>query len=523
MRGAGTVDRRRRAAWLAVIGLLAALTVARNLIGLDSAPAGAYVDETSIGYNAWAIATHGVDEHGAHLPLYFTAFGEFKNPVYVYTLSALLRVLPLTVTTERLPAAFFGILTCLLIALLAWRRSRSLPVTAVTLGLAALTPWLTVESRVGFEVISIVALLSGTLLCLSLAQDTGRWGWYAAAGVTLGMAVFAYSTGRVAVALFGMALVAAHGWRDRHRLRMCAIALVPVAAAYAVLGAWSAIHPGAITARFNAISIFADGAPLLTVAARFIGNYVTYFGLDFLFVSGDHNPRHNTQFGGMLLWVALPLLAAGLVAAWRAREQPYMRFLVLGVMAAPVSAALTDESVPHAVRAAVTLPFLLALCVEGLSLVAAEAQPWRAVLLAGAAVAVAVQGGLFTADLYGAWPARSALAFDAGEIDAISRAAAVRGSTPLLLSVSLDQPYIQASFRLLPPPPGRFVEDSATPLLASMGMAMYDPQSGTAPPGSVVVLSAGDPVPPGARLLFGESAPDGVGGVVPTIAVYRIP
>ncbi len=65
--------------------------VARNLSGLDTAPLPAYVDETSIGYNAWAISSHAVDEHGAHLPLYFTAFGEYKNPVYIYVLSALLR------------------------------------------------------------------------------------------------------------------------------------------------------------------------------------------------------------------------------------------------------------------------------------------------------------------------------------------------------------------------------------------------------------------------------------------------
>ena len=121
------MSRGRRNAWAAALVVVAALVVIRNLSGLATAPLGAYVDETSIGYNAWAISTHAVDEHGAHLPLYFTAFGEYKNPVYIYTLSALLRVLPLTVTTIRLPAAIFGLLTCVFVALIAWRRSRSLP------------------------------------------------------------------------------------------------------------------------------------------------------------------------------------------------------------------------------------------------------------------------------------------------------------------------------------------------------------------------------------------------------------
>ena len=45
---------------------------------------GLYVDEASIGYNAWTIAHFGVDEHGIHFPLFFEAFGEYKNPIYVY-------------------------------------------------------------------------------------------------------------------------------------------------------------------------------------------------------------------------------------------------------------------------------------------------------------------------------------------------------------------------------------------------------------------------------------------------------
>jgi 4-amino-4-deoxy-L-arabinose transferase-like glycosyltransferase len=507
VRRAVAVGRGGRTPWLVLIAAVAVLTVIRNLSGLDSAPPGAYADETSIGYNAWAISSHGVDEHGAHLPLYFTAFGEYKNPVYIYTLSALLRVLPLTVTTERLPAAMFGLLTCLFITLIAWRRSRSLPVTTLVLALGALTPWLTVESRVGFEVISMVAALSGALLCLSIAEDTGRWTWYAAAGLLLGIAVFAYSTGRVEVLLLGVALVIAKvpGWKRRQRAWM--LTLVPVVAAYGVLATWSAQHPGAITARFNAISIWADGAPIVTVAGRFVGNYLTYFGPDFLFISGDHNPRHNTQFSGMLLWVALPLLLAGLVAAWHDRDHALVRFLILGLLAAPVSAALTEDGVPHALRAAVMLPFLLVLCVMGLVLVAEHAVRWRRYAYPLAGAAVAVQGALFTVDMYATWPARSAIAFDSGEIDAIARASQLSGGRQLLLSMNLDVPYIQGAFALRPAPPSTFVVDSQSALLAEMNMRLFNPLSPLSTSGAIAVLSAGDPVPPGAHRLFEETAP----------------
>ncbi len=497
----------RRRAWCAVLAVTAALIVVRNLSALATVPLGAYVDETSVGYNAWAISTLGVDEHGAHLPLYFTAFGEFKNPVYIYTLSALLRVLPLTVTTERLPAALFGLLTCLMVALIAWRRSRSLPITVLALALAGLTPWLTVESRVGFEVVSMLAAVAAALLCLAIAQENGRLGWYAAAGCLLAVAVYAYSTGRVTVALLAIALAVAECWRRRRLVGAWLIALVPVAGAYAVLEAWNLLHPGALTARFNLISIGADGAPLGTVIGRFIGNYLTYFGPDYLFVSGDHRSRHATQFGGMLLWVTLPLIIAGVVAVWRKRDQPFLRFVLLATLAAPVSAALTEEGVPHALRSSVMLPFLLVLAIEGMIVIREHLPGWWPAAATIAAAALVVQGALFTVDLYATWPARSALDFDSGEIAAITRAAALSRGAPLLLSDTLDQPYIQAAFTFRPPPPSSFTADSSSALLAEMNMVLFTPAAPPLRPGAIAVLSATDPVPPGAQRLFDERTP----------------
>jgi hypothetical protein len=372
----------------------------------------------------------------------------------------------------------------------------------------------------------MVAAVAGALLCLSIAEDTGRWTWYACAGALLGVALFAYSTGRVEVLLLGVALVLAHIQRLRRRQRAWMITLVPVVAAYGVLATWSAQHPGAITARFNAISIWADGAPVVTVAGRFVGNYLTYLGPDFLFISGDHNPRHNTQLAGMLLWVALPLLLAGLVACWQHRDQPLVRFLILGLLAAPVSAALTEDGVPHALRAAVMLPFLLVLCVMGLVLVAEQAAHRRGYAYALLGVAVAVQGALFTIDMYATWPARSAIAFDSGEIDAIARASQLSGARQLLLSMNLDVPYIQAAFALRPQPPSRFVSDSQSALLAEMNMTLFNPLSPSSTSGAIAVLSAGDPVPPGAQRLFEETATSPALGSTPpplvTVVVCRL-
>jgi 4-amino-4-deoxy-L-arabinose transferase-like glycosyltransferase len=511
--------RSHRAFWIGAFTVVAALLVARNLIALDGVPFGSYVDETSIGYNAWAISTSGVDEHGAHLPLYFTAFGEYKNPVYIYSLSALLRVLPLTVTTERLPAALFGLITCFCITLLAWRRSRSLPITLLVLVLAALTPWLTIESRVGFEVISMMAAVSAALLCLSIAVERESPRWYLVTGVCLAIAVYAYSTGRVAISLFALVLALAR-YRSGGRGRRWMLVLLPIVASYALLLAWNFAHPGALTARFDLISVGADGAPLGTVALRFVDNYAKYFGADFLFISGDSNLRHATQFGGMLPAVMLPLMVAGVWAAWCHRHDPYVRTVLLFVVVAPVSAALTNEGVPHSLRASVMLPPLTALAIEGAAEVRRRLRAWQ-VLYVLSGMALVLQGMLFTIDMYTAWPARSAAWFDKGEIDAITRAVAISAGRPVLLSQSLDPPYISAAFVLRPAPPAQFTEDSMTSLLAEMHMVSVDPGRAIIAPGAVAVLSAADQAPPGSTILFEETLPPPEQGA--DIIVYRLP
>ncbi|HYL72366.1 MAG TPA: hypothetical protein VEY89_13785, partial [Candidatus Dormibacteraeota bacterium] len=378
-----------------------AAVVARNFLALDSAPPGMYVDEASIGYNALAIAQHGVDEHGVRLPLYFQAFGESKNPVYIYALAALVRFFALTPFLVRVPAAAFGLVAVLFLTLAAWRVSRSRPGTLFMLALAALTPWLTLESRVGFEVISMVAALSAALWCLSADTRLSRPRFFAA-GVFLALAILAYSTGRLVIALFAVVIFLVYG---RMRIRGWWLALLPIMAGYAAVGVWALTHPGALTEEFNLINIGADRAPALTVVARFFSNYIGYFSPDFLFIHGDPNPRHNTGYAGMLLAVTAPLLLLGLWECRRRRSEPLPRFLVLSLLLAPIPAALTNNGgASHALRSAVMLPLLMLLAALGLSCLMELARVRvLTMVLAGGLIAQAV---LWTADMYTAYPSR---------------------------------------------------------------------------------------------------------------------
>jgi hypothetical protein len=499
--------RAHRRIWVGALAVCAGLVVVRNLVDLSGSPPGLYVDEASIGYNAWAMAHFGVDEHGIHVPLFFEAFGEYKNPVYVYALSGLLRVLPLTAAVERLPAAIFGLAVVGFLTAAAWRLTGSRVITLGTLVLTALTPWVVIESRVGFETISMVALLAAALWCLAGARPTPRQ--FGLAGVCLAIATYAYTTARLEILLLAIALGVAWGlvrtpgwWR----------ALVPVAVGYVVLGVYWLLNPGALTGRFGLISIWADGAQLNVVVDRFLTNYVSYLSPNFLFLQGDANPRQNTEIGGMLLWVTAPLLIAGILMCWQRRREPLVRFLIAAILLAPIAAALTNNGTPHALRSSVMLPLLVFLAVlgaDGIRLALRDRIGLGRAVTAVLGLGLLVQGAVDTVDLYAAYPNRAAADFDTGEIAAITTARAVGGGHHVYLSDTLDQPYIEACFALVPPPPSRQVTDDATPDLEALGLQVVSPGSveASSSSGDMLVLTRYDPLPPSGWVLVDTERP----------------
>jgi len=266
------------------------------------------------------------------------------------------------------------------------------------------------------------------------------------------------------------------------------------------------LNPGALTARFDYLNIWADGASINVVISRFITNYFTSIGPNFLFVYGDANPRQNTQIGGMLFWVMVPLLVAGIMVCWERRHEALIRFLVLGIVLAPVAAALTFIESGHALRASGMLPFLILLAVlgaDGIRRALATRIGLRRAVTGVLAAGLLAQAAYFTVDMYTAYPNLAAPFFDTGEIAAITTAHEQADGHHVYLSLTLDQPYIDAFFALLPPPPTHDETDNATPGLAALGIQILAPRKAEseASPGDMLVLAQTDPAPSGSWVL----------------------
>src|SRR6266436_1655637 len=78
-------------------------------------PRGFFIDESSIAYNAYLMSRTGHDEHGQAWPLYFRAFGEYKNPTYIYLLAVVFRFAGPSILVARLLCALLGLTAALLL------------------------------------------------------------------------------------------------------------------------------------------------------------------------------------------------------------------------------------------------------------------------------------------------------------------------------------------------------------------------------------------------------------------------
>jgi hypothetical protein len=82
-------------------------------------PAGFFVDEASIAFNAYTIALRSSDEYGHSFPLYFRAFGEYKHPVYIYGLAAVFWFTGPSILVARMFSVSAGLMAAVLLGYLA--------------------------------------------------------------------------------------------------------------------------------------------------------------------------------------------------------------------------------------------------------------------------------------------------------------------------------------------------------------------------------------------------------------------
>ncbi|MET0626111.1 MAG: hypothetical protein ABW250_24465 [Pyrinomonadaceae bacterium] len=427
--------------------LLAAAGLAFYACGAGENPPGFFIDESSVAYNAHTISEAGRDEHGEPWPLYFRAFGDYKNPTYVYLLAAVFRAAGPSAAAARYLSATLGVLAALALGLLGARltgRSAAGLLTALT---ALLTPWLFELSRVVVEVAAYPLAVALLLLAAHRASRKEAWGFADAALVALALALvtYTYSTGRLTGPLLALGLLLLATTRARLRSVLTTWALYGLS--LAPLLVYHLRHPEALTKRFNYLTYVTPESGYADDAWEFLRHFAANLNPWRMLVTGDVNTYQIASVPGVGL-VPFAVFALALVGAWlalrAAGRDAWWRFHLYGVAAAVVPASLTNDYF-HMLRLAALPVFLLALVAPAFAWLLRGGRARRAALVALVALTLA-QGAYFRRrfELYAAAPERLHM-FDADYPSKLLPAALAASPREIHLADSTSVPgYVQA-------------------------------------------------------------------------------
>jgi len=354
--------------WLAVALLIGAVVYTWRI---NSDPPGFYIDESSIAYNAHTIAQTGQDEHGIFFPLYFRAFGEFKNPTYIYLLAALDRIFGPSILLARILSAMLGFATALVLGLLAARLSGDGRIGIAMGALTLFDPWLFELSRLVYEVAAFPLLVALFLLALQRIHTRGTWGWGSSVklAIVLGVLTYTYSIGRLLGPLFAFGLVifmTRENWYGILRTWILyALTLVP-------LLCFILCNPNALSERFFTVSYIRPDSTRWETAWEFLGHYLRNLDPRHWVVPDLTSwPDHVPAKGGILVALFVFFVIGSLLTVRDCRRNAWSRFLLFGLLASIVPAALTISEF-HTLRLAALPIFVIVIGISALAWLARE-------------------------------------------------------------------------------------------------------------------------------------------------------
>jgi len=510
---------------------LIAITFIIRLTGLTFSPPGFFCDETSIGYNAYSILLTGKDEHGIAFPVFFKAFGDFKNPAYVYLATIPIKIFGLSVYSVRLTSALLGIGSILLLVYFLYLLKRDW-VFALAGGLVmSIMPWHFQFSRVTFEAISMVFFVTLDMVLFALFLKKKNPLFYFLFCVSMVISFFTYSTGRLVIPasailvvliwsqeIFGIKILfllkRAFGNCFLPRARLCErspvknnskserniinrlnilISILTVGLLALILAYDHMIDPTGILTRPQEVLIIDDHPPVYTAAERFFDNYFAHLSPEFLFQHGDLNYRHSSGVSSMLLTsFFFPLLVGLVYLIDRFKKSKWAAFLVLQFFLFPVASSITviNEGA-QATRTIHIVPFLAVIITYGFWQIFKLLGQKYHYLIAGLLIFTMFETVMFYKYYFTIYPVSSGAIynFNGGMPEAMEFAFAQKAPY-YYVSTSVCKYRIEIPF-FMKYPPAKFQQSLVFP----NARCLYPGKVKDPVPGSIAVYKAGDSIP----------------------------
>jgi len=376
-----------------ILFCLTLIALGLRLYGITQTPPSLNWDEASHGYNAFSLLQTSRDEWGARLPLLFTAFGDFKLPVYIYLTTIPVYILGLTPLAVRLVSIIAGTLAIPLIYFLTreffpkkkiYIFKRNLPLGLMAATLLTFMPWHFFLSRPALEANLALTFIMAAMLFLR--KGLRKPSLYFFSALFFGLSLHTYNSARVFVPLILLAFLFIYrrrlkfNWQHILPVLLLLVFVFPVA--YQFLS-------GSGTARYQKLAILSNAnvfqigearansslPPLVArlihnrpvfFVSHFIGYYLSYFSLGFF--TQTNGPQSQFSIPGEHLLTISGYALAGIGLYYLISSLKHRRFQLLfaWLLLSPVAASLTADP-PQAIRPLIMIPVLVLLMILALN------------------------------------------------------------------------------------------------------------------------------------------------------------
>lgn len=334
---------------------------------LGITPAGFYLDEAAMGYNAFSILKTGRDEFGKAMPLIFRSFLDFKTPVYTYFIVPLIPILGLSVFTTRFPSALFGVLTLPLIYLLIREITPgkyAAKLASLTTLFMAISPWHILLSRTSYETnLSLFFLILGIYtFYLGLKKPS----LFIISALGLSLSFLSYHAERLIVPIvFAFLIVSNFATITKNLRRYWLVAFISIfLGLFLTLPTIGLMRTPGFLSRTTTLNIFSHSrqfpagykldyhgplaglinSPFQLSINEFASLYVSYFSPRYLFSIGNADPKSSyPDLATFFIW-QLPFYLIGLYFLIKDKKlNPLRPIIILLLLVLPLPAALTRD------------------------------------------------------------------------------------------------------------------------------------------------------------------------------------
>lgn len=337
---------------------------------LGSIPPGPEWDEASVGYNAFSIAQTGKDEWGNRFPLIFQAFGDYKNPLYIYLTAIFVNFFGLSIITIRLINAIAGSLFILVIYLIGSKVFNKKIGLLASLFLA-FSPFGLFFSRISGDGIILSSFLVATGVLMEIYYlKNQRFLFFLLSVVFLTLSMFSYNLGRiVAPVLLSIFFLINIINGQKINKKLFIIPLLIILFSFYIVFKQSSLS---FSSRMQYVGIFGANKGLALEIDEFrghdknnlksrllhnkltftgitlFGNYLSHFSTDFLLNYKDHG-NVSESHTPLLFVISLPFYYAGILLGFKelSKKNPKEKrfqilILLFALLIAPLPSIITE-------------------------------------------------------------------------------------------------------------------------------------------------------------------------------------